>query len=263
MSAELIPYSQNSPDVKRVPFNPDVKRPVINLDEDSYKIKNKTTIDDDIILVGIAVDDSSSIKEFKNKEDVIKGHNSVIESLKNSTVREKILFKTQLFSEQGALNNWIPLDDAKNLIAPDEDKGIEGNYKTESNTPLYDASYKILANADAERKSIINKANKQARFGVMIISDGEDCKSERYTAKNVEEKVKKIMSENDPERPNTISFMGLPNPRVNYIDIANSMGIENQRPGTRSEQVMQILTPTSDQRSIRRAFEIFSKSITR
>ncbi len=168
-----------------------------------------------------------------------------------------------MFNEQGALNNWVPIDDAKLLTGRDEE-GNEGNYKTDSGTPLYDASYKILDNAMAERDSYMEKG-KKARFGVMIVSDGEDCKSERYTAKKVKEKVKKIINENDPVYPNTISFMGLPNQntRVNYTEIANSMGIENQRVNKRSEQVMQIITPDSDPTSIRRAFELFSKTSIR
>ncbi len=257
MSNEIVPYRPKviSPDIKRVTPNMDIiKRPDV-IDAD-YKVLPKTK---DVVLVGITVDDSASIKTFGNIENVIKGHNDVIAALEKN---ENIRFKTQLFNEQGALNNWIPIADARKLTGPDKE-GNEGNYKTDSDTPLYDASYKILDNAMTVRQDIIMKDRKPARFGVMIISDGEDTSSKKYKAKDVENKVKQIIEENSKISPNTISFMGMPNNTgVNYTEIANSMGIENQRPNTRSELVMQILTPESNPTSIRRAFEIFSKPFT-
>ncbi len=235
----------------------DVSFTIIEPLVDKINPSQDTPETDEVIFAGILIDDSASIEEFGNTKAVIDGHNSVIESLKGSKQREKIRFGTQLMNK-GALNNWVPLDDAKPLTG-----GDGGNYKPDNGTPLYDASVEFLGSALLEKKQAMDSGI-PARYGVMIVSDGENTDSKIHKdAGAVKKVVTELFSNNDPDFPNTLTFMGLPNDRVNYKEIAKSMGIEETRINKKKQITIQVLTPDSNPASIRRAFDVFSKSSVR
>lgn len=205
---------------------------------------------DELLLIAVMPDDSASIEEYGNTQAVRDGHNSIIRALENSRQRRNILFRTQLMSGS-VVNNWVPLEKAKPLT--------EENYQPDGGTPLYDSSIKLLGSSEAEMYQA-RKAKKTARFGALIMSDGEDTMSEQYEAADVNKLVTDIFRRNDPNFPNTLAFMGLPNTRVtSYRAIANSMGIKDERTNVNGENVMQIITPEDNARAMRRAVDTWSR----
>jgi hypothetical protein len=90
---------------------------------------------ENVIYIAVMPDDSASIAgvnrlERDNTQDVIDGHNGIIEALKKSGEARRILFKTQYLNSDTALNNWVPLDKAVPMM--------RDNFKPEGGTPLYD-----------------------------------------------------------------------------------------------------------------------------
>ena len=71
--------------------------------------------EDRAILVAVLLDDSSSIEEFGNTDNVIKGHNKIIESLRGSRDKSQVLFRSQLLKNPEPINDWVELDDAVEL----------------------------------------------------------------------------------------------------------------------------------------------------
>src|SRR4051794_6432998 len=69
------------------------------------------------LYIAVMPDDSSSIAgtnrlQKDNTQDVIDGHNRIIEALNQSQQKRYILFKTQYLNSEQPLNNWVPLDKA-------------------------------------------------------------------------------------------------------------------------------------------------------
>lgn len=219
-------------------LSPESAQIEVDFEVDWEEIKPSEVIvrENDVVLVAVLLDDSYSIEEFNNTENVIKGHNSIIDSLRVSRNKNQIIFRSQLLKSPEPINNWVELDDAKGL-----DKY---NYQPAGETPLYDGTVKLLLSTVAKMEQVID-AKKHPRFSALILTDGEHFIKDE--SKDLEEKklrrVKKlvmdIFKENDPSFPNTLAFMGLKNDRVqSYHKIANSMGIEDTRINSRRERVM-------------------------
>ncbi|MBV9479761.1 MAG: hypothetical protein JO249_03275 [Acidobacteria bacterium] len=212
------------------------------------------------IYIAIMPDDSSSIagmNELKrdNTQDVIDGHNMMIDALKGSREARYILFKTHYLNSDTPLNNWVPLDKAVRMT--------RDNFKPSGGTPLYDKTLSLLTSVIYE-KNEAEKRGQQARWAILLITDGDDTSS-----KATADKVKIILDdmraneellpncEPDNTRAGSIALAGIedretdPNAGAYFEQIAYSMGIGWLLHVNR-------MNPTE----MRRAFNTFSVKVT-
>ncbi len=193
--------------------------------KDEHKVKpSKHIIEhENVIFLAVLPDDSASIKQYGNREAVIKSHNSIIDSLSETREVRKILYRTQ-YLNGFVLNNWVPLEEAKRMG--------EDNFKPEGLSPLYDATISMLGSIVSEKQRA-EEIGQEVHWGLLIISDGDDQGSIN-TAQDVktftdEMKNKGELDEDtktDRRRfPGSIAFMGVEDRETNYREVAQSMGI--------------------------------------
>ena len=206
-------------------------------------------------------DDSSSIAGVNplkkdNTQDVIDGHNRVIEALKGSQEAPYIHFKTQSLNSDTPLNNWVPLAKAQ-LLNRD-------NFKPDGGTPLYDKTLLLLTSVILEKNQALSRGQ-QARWGILLITDGDDTES-----KNPADKVKLILD----DMRKTGELLGNTEPGDNVSGSIALLGVEDREtdPGASSffENVAHSMginwvlhANRTDPRAMRRAFNSFSKAIAR
>lgn len=132
------------------------------------------------------------------------------------------------------------------------------NYQPSGSTPLYDNTIMLLGSVIAEVQKAKND-NRFARAGILIVSDGKD-EGSSYTAEDARKIVQDMIKSEDRH---TIAFMGIRYENVDFYAIANSMGIydvdiHNPNP---QKRIKRIITPESDPKAIRRAFNLVSRTM--
>jgi hypothetical protein len=208
---------------------------------------------DNVIYIAVVPDDSASIAgENKlgkdNTQDVIGGHNAIIDALQASKEKDRILFKTQYLNSDYILNDWVPLYEAKRLSTD--------NFKPEGGTPLYDKTILLLGSVVLERARA-KKRGQDARWGILVVSDGDDTVSSRKAEEvkiildNMRERGELLVNcEPDNRHAGSIAFMGIDDGTTDFEKIARSMGIYWILRADR-------LNP----REMRRAFNTFSEQL--
>lgn len=183
---------------------------------------------DNVLYIAVMPDDSASIAgknklNRDNTQDVIDGHNDIIEALKSSKEARKILYKTQYLNNDEVLNNWVPLNEAKRMARE--------NFKPEGSTPLYDKTISFLSSVILEKARALKRGQK-ARWGILVISDADDtssvseAKDVKVILDNMREKGELLGNcEPDNSYAGSISFMGIDDGTTPFEKIARSMGI--------------------------------------
>ena len=114
---------------------------------------------ENVIYIAVMPDDSGSIGGQNplgrdNTQDVIDGHNNIVEALKGSQQARMILFKTEYLNSDTALNNWVPLDKVV-LMTRD-------NFRPKGTTPLYDKTLSLLTSVIYEKTEALNRGSGRA-----------------------------------------------------------------------------------------------------
>jgi hypothetical protein len=200
------------------------------------------TIDDvaasEVVLLTMMPDDSSSIAAAGNAAAVRDGHNLVLEALKASKQAGEVLAHTRYLNGH-VLCPYTALDHAVAMT--------KANYDPNQGTPLYDQAVVVLG-------TVIAKAQELAQAGIavrtltLIITDGEDCKSQHCSAKD----VKAIVADMLAQENHVVAAMGIGDPRQ-FRGVFGEMGIVDRW----------ILTPGNSASEVRRAFHVFSQSAVR
>jgi hypothetical protein len=200
------------------------------------------TIDDvaasEVVLLTMMPDDSSSIASAGNTQAVRDGHNLVLDALKTSKQSGEVLAHTRYLNGH-VLCPYAPLDHAVAMTA--------ANYDPNLGTPLYDQTAVVLG-------TVIAKAQELAQAGIavrtltLIITDGEDCRSQRCSASD----IKAIVGDMLAQENHVIAAMGIGN-AAHFRDVFAQMGIPDRW----------ILTPGNSASEVRRAFHVFSQSAVR
>lgn len=200
------------------------------------------TIDDvaasEVVLLTMMPDDSSSIAAAGNTAAVRDGHNLVLDALKASKQSGEVLAHTRYLNGH-VLCPYTALDHAVVMT--------KSNYDPSLGTPLYDQTVVVLG-------TVIAKAQELAQAGIavrtltLIITDGEDCKSQHCGAKD----VKAIVDDMLAQENHVVAAMGIGDAR-HFRGVFGEMGIPDRW----------ILTPGNSASEVRRAFHVFSQSAVR
>lgn len=193
----------------------------------------------EVFLLTLLVDDSSSIHAAGNEGLVRDGYNSILAALKESKQESGILIHTRylngtvlcpftLIAQAAALNS--------------------STYQAVGNTPLYDESVAILGTVLAKTQEFAD-AGVPARSVTVIITDGADCGSRRYKARD----AKSIVDDMLASESHIVAGVGLSDGHTDFRRVFRSMGIEDRW----------ILTPGTSKSDIRATFRVISQTAVR
>ncbi len=190
----------------------------------------------DIVLVTMMPDDSASIRFAGNAQAVRGGHNAVLDALQQSQQHSNILIHTRY------LNGWIlypyvPLDQTSRMDPQ--------NYNPNLSTPLYDQTIVLLGTVLAKAQEFLVNGV-PVRTVTLIITDGADG-----SAHNRSQDVASLVQDMLNAEIHIVAGMGIDDGHTDFRQVFSEMGIRNEW----------ILTPSSGDGDIRKAFQVFSQSV--
>jgi hypothetical protein len=193
----------------------------------------------EVFLLTMLVDDSGSIREAGNEALVMDGYNTILASLKESKQESGILIHTRYLNGR-VLLPYTPIADAGAMTSRD--------YQATGSTPLYDESVAALGTVIAKSQAFAD-SGVPVRTVTVILTDGEDCGSNRHHAADVSRIVEDMLASEN----HIVAGVGLDNGRTNFKRIFKSMGIPPQW----------VLTPGGSKSDIRSAFRVISQTALR
>lgn len=193
----------------------------------------------EVLLVTMMPDDSGSIGAAGNAGAVRDGHNLVLDALGASKQAGDVFVHTR-FLNGHVLTPYAPLDQAVTLTA--------ANYDPRLGTPLYDQTVVVLGTVLAKAQELA-QAGIAVRTVTLIITDGADCGSQRFRAKDVRTLVEDLVA----QESHIVAAMGISDGSTDFTAVFRDMGIPDRW----------IMTVGSSASEIRRAFQVFSQSAVR
>ena len=191
---------------------------------------------DDVMLMQLLIDDSSSIRDSDNEQIVRDGVNLSLEAVQDSKAENEVL--TTLWQlNRGVLDPYKKVKDTTRLNA--------SNYIGSGNTPLYDRTVELLGAIVAKEQEFAN-AGVSVRTVTLIVTDGQDYGSRSSRAQEVKSLVLDLVSREN----HLICAMGVDNGSTDFRKIFTEMGIRDAN----------ILTPANTASEIRKAFQVFSNT---
>jgi hypothetical protein len=192
----------------------------------------------EVLLVTMMPDDSGSIRFAGNAEAVREGHNLVLDALRATRAEAGTLVHTRYLNGE-VLCPYRPLADAVRMTAK--------NYNPCQGTPLYDQTVVLLGTVLAKAQELAD-AGVPTRSVTLIITDGDDQHSQRARAADVAALVRDLRR----AEGHVVAAMGVADGSTDFRKVFGEMGIDDAW----------ILTPRSTARDIRRAFQVFSQSVS-
>lgn len=192
------------------------------------------------VLLGLLIDDSGSIVAANNTQNIIDGHNLVLEAVGGAKHSGDIMAHTR-YLKGFVLYPWVPVSQ---VIRMDS-----SNYRPQGLTPLYDEMAVMLGCVLAKSQEFAN-LGMPVRTITLVVTDGHDEGSTRQTPDSVKAVVQDMLM----QEMHIIAGMGIDD--GGYIDfraVFRSMGIKGEW----------VLTPKNSTKEIRAAFRTFSQSAAR
>jgi hypothetical protein len=167
----------------------------------------------ELTLVGLIVDDSSSIDSAGNTKAVVDGHNSFLEQIRQApgNVRYKRMFLNAV--EQGGFKDPKEVE----LLEPFV------NYHPTGNTPLFLSTVSALEEIEREAKELRSQGF-TVRVVVLVFTDGRDNQSAGTTAANVKALVEPMLASGEC----IVGGCAVNDRRTNFWEVFASMGIPKQ-----------------------------------
>lgn len=207
--------------------------------EAALGVKVENVASSEVVLVSKLIDDSGSIRFGSNAQLVRDGNNLVDESLKATKQADSILAHT-VYLNGTILYPYQPIGSVPGMTPQ--------NYDPMGGTPLYDQSVVFLGTVLAKAQEFLDNGV-AVRTISLIVSDGADEHSHRYTARHCSQIVRDMLkSEN-----HIVAAMGIDDGHTDFRQVFSDMGIPDEW----------ILTPGNSAHDIRKAFQLFSQSAVR
>lgn len=222
----------------------------------------------EVVLVGVMIDDSGSIRFGGNTEVIAEGHNCVIDALRDCRQQDNILFHSRLLNGT-IINPFMSVQQANRLTT-----GSGGNYNPIHGTPLYDEAVAFWGTMLAKSQEFSDQGV-PCRTISLILTDGADQHSVTHYERAIDANgnvwrapkagVKALASDLLRQECHILAAMGVddlqdPAAKTDFNRVFEAMGI-------RKEWVMLVRQDgrsTQDfQREIRKACQVFSQSAVR
>ena len=193
----------------------------------------------EVLLLSIIVDDTGSIRGGGGEQAVRDGHNLVLQALTDTKQSDGILVHVRYLSGN-VLTPYTFLSAAPKMDAT--------NYTAYlGHTPLYDQTLIFLGTVMAKAQEFTNNGV-PVRTVTLIITDGGDNSSKKGAAA-----VAKVVKDMTMAEMHIIAGMGIDDGYTNFREVFAKMGLSPNL----------ILVPSNDPSSIRREFQVFSRSAVR
>lgn len=195
----------------------------------------------EVTLVAVMVDDSSSIRSAGNTDHVRDGYNGVLDALLGSKAGQAntIMWHGRMLNG-AVITPFVLLKDAPRLDG--------ANYNPAGNTPLYDRSVEFFSTVAAKIKEF-QDAGVVVKAVALIITDGADVGSRRNTPGDVEKIVKSLLRSETA----IVHAMGIDDGGTDFRRVFHAMGIPDDA----------VMLPGSTGKEIRAACQLFSQSAIR
>ena len=190
----------------------------------------------EVILLTVLDDDSGSIRTTAgNTKAVVDGTNMVVDAVRKSKSVGEILAHIALLNK-GTHVPYTPVAAVQLMTT--------SHLNPNGGTPLYDRVIETLGAVLAKEQEF-RKNGVPCRTVTLIVTDGND-EGSRMGAHNVLPIVRDMLQ----REVHIVAGMGISDGRTDFRRVFQEMGLEDQW----------ILTPDNDPSSIRRAFQLFSRS---
>ena len=165
----------------------------------------------DVTLITVLLDASSSIASSGLEQAVRDGYNTLVDTFMQSKERDSIMLALWTFNdEQSVMHSYMPILEATKLDA--------SNYQAGGATALYDTWCAALAANIAYAQQLRNTGT-PCRSIVVILTDGEDCGSDRTPSECASLSRDLLKSEQF-----ILAFVGVGSDS-SFRDVARSMGV--------------------------------------
>lgn len=192
------------------------------------------------VLLGMLLDDSGSIVYANNVQNIIDGHNLVLDAIGGAKHSGDIMAHAR-YLKGHVLYPWVPLGQVVRMDS--------GNYRPDGYTPLYDETVVMLGAVLAKSQEFAN-LGMPVRTITLIVTDGHDEGSRQQTPDTVRPVVEDMLM----QEMHIVAAMGIDDGGyTDFRKVFGSMGIRDEW----------ILTPKNTVKEIRQAFRTFSQSAQR
>lgn len=191
----------------------------------------------EVTLVSILVDDSSSIEFGRNTQAVMDGYNGVIDALMGSKGAGTVLWHGRLLNGQ-VICPFVMLKDAVKLTPT--------TYVPNGGTPLYERAIEFLGTVTTKIKEF-QDAGVVVKSISLIITDGAN------NGRRTPAEVKKIVDALVRSETSQVHGMGVDDGETDFTAVFASMGIDGKH----------VMLPGSSAKDIRAACQMFSQSAIR
>lgn len=205
----------------------------------TFGLPADTFAQNEVILVSLLIDDSGSIEFGHNVQNMVDGHNLLIDAFKGAKQQDNILWMCQTLNSK-VISPWCELSQAPRLP--------HANYNAIHGTPLYDATMVHLASVLMKFKEF-EGAGVPARTITGLVTDGMDEHSQKHRAVDVCRFIESLTG----REHHILAGMGIQYQQTPFRQVFGEMGIPDKW----------ILTPKSDPKEIRAAFQTLSQSAVR
>lgn len=193
----------------------------------------------EVLLLSVLVDDTGSIRGAGNEQAVRDGYNLVLQALTDSKQSDGILVHARYLSGN-ILTPYTLLSEAPKMDATNYSAFL-------GHTPLYDQSLVFLGTVLAKAQEFVQNGV-PVRTVTLIITDGADNSSKKGAAA-----IAKVVKDMGLAEMHIIAGMGIDDGYTKFREVFEKMGLSPSL----------ILTPGNDPSSIRREFQVFSRSAVR
>jgi hypothetical protein len=195
----------------------------------------------EVINLGLLIDDSGSISYYGNTQNIRDGYNLILDSAQKSKQMNN------LFVHGKKINGDIITPFTLIDLAPRLDS-TNYNEKSFKGTPLYDSSFEFLGAMMAETERY-RQSGIYARGISVIISDGCDEHSSKHRNPN---QLKQLVMDMSGSEDHIVVGVGVKHGNVDFSDVfCNRMGLNSDH----------IFTSTSDPSEIRKLFQLVSLTV--
>lgn len=193
-----------------------------------------------VILFGLAVDDSKSISDCGNTDNIINGYNLMIDAINMS--KDINTSDIQMYCRYFNGKTLFPFTGMSGVKRMNH-----SNYSADGSTPLYDTVAELLSVMLLESEKHFYDGI-QTRTVTVILTDGSDCRSSQFSNP---ESLRPLVEDFLKISSNLIIAYGVNDGETDFNNIFSRMGINSDC----------ILTSDSSESEIRKMFLLISSSV--
>lgn len=195
--------------------------------QDAMGLSANDVLASETALMGVLVDDSSSIRFAGNTGVIIKGCNHLMDVLGKTKQADSIMMMLEMLNK----GQFFPFSLLKNVKKLDA-----SNYNPSGGTPLYDKTAYVAQCLLAKKSEFTDNAV-PCRGQLLIVTDGENVGSVHHTAQTVRALIESLLL-----GENLVLALGIDDGHTDFRRVFREMGIPDNCvlvPGNTDHEIFQ------------------------